>query len=349
MDLIFYLLCTILHASYSMPWDRSRPSEINDFINKLLTSEKFDELAEKIAEKAAKKIMQIEKANYTMLRHGDQFENDQKFSKVNDLYNNKAKLARFDEKVRNTKDMYEIKDKWNTKKDDNFNYRFDDEFIKKDYKNTDLTLNFKHLLKQRNIDVREVSNMNTDDYKSKANNSDLEKYKISQRDVRNRVSTSNEKEKSNSEEINNTELKDENLNDINDLVINKESKDAEDVENVSEQLSEENLKSQLNKSIDTDDIKTAQRVDSKDIKSNEEYSNTEISRLTQFMGKPLRGVNKTVKEASSKEKIEEVSTKKKHVVRKEGNKVYTYNSSSDYKEYHEDLESLKRKKKKSVI
>lgn len=318
---------TILHTSYTMPENKTKLSAIDDFFSKLLTSEKLAELAEKIAEKAANKIIQN---NYANFRHGGQIDQEN-LNKSKDFDNNKDIQSKINQKPLKPI-MYEINKHWNLNNPiKRFNDTFDKEFIKTDYKIGELSLNFKNLMKKRKVVVKDF---NKNNYIPKENvNPNTKLHNRSYKDVRNAVNRS---------------VKDKFNNQTS--TFDNYSKDTEDMKEIklvkNEQLlGDTNIESEYKMSDEVKKTETAKRTNIKNyVDSNKDIKNSKAIPLRAM--EKLLPIDKITKynnmKDGYKETLDETGTTKR-LIRKEGNKTYSYNSSSDYKEYHEILEDLNKK------
>lgn len=354
-----------------------------------MTSEKFNELADVIAERAARKIKGVERSNTTNSGHGYKSDRprNRKTSKEKPI------RSRVDSMLREGKKA----DEENSGKFGKINTKA---FLKHDASSQELYLNYKHITKefQKNIEAKMLS-PKTDrqpvnvkpsqrgsndnifsDHSDRAEEPKPTSREKSMKDVKGKVRKSIQmKSRIDESSKKHSITSDKHSDEGEDFISNKTSAIKKITTNIklSQENSEEDKTLKVIKEDSNRSVKKHKKISSSQTtKNNLEHTWSDSSNLenrknthtentnesqehkTEYSSREVVevGINRALNEDSSEHYIEKnldilvdkkPETKNlmdsKHVIRKENGKVYTFRSSPDYDEYHENVAQLRSK------
>lgn len=345
-----------------------------------MTSEKFGELADVIAEKAARKIRTVEFSNITTLRHS--YQSDRPINKKS--YKEQQTHTRVDSKVNK-----------GTKEDDDNSGKFGKintkAFLKHDVSSQELYLNYKHITKELKKNRETKMNPNKDRKYPDSGSDDTkfsdhsrEQFQHTSKGKPLNVESKEHKNIKMKSRLDESIDKKHSVSDVSsddedeDSISNKTTSSKKTTQNIksSQEYSEEdkalgrnkkdssNFDKKYNKILilqttktKTDDTSSdASNIENKmdtrtDTKESQEhkspnYSSKEVVEV---------GINRAFTDDSSEHSVDrnldspakedkhqaKTPTEKKQIVRRENGKLYTFISSPDYDEYHENVGKLK--------
>lgn len=348
--------------------------KIDEFIVQLMTSERFNELADIIAERAARKIKTVEDINVTTLRHSS---SDRLRNKNYNKY--KPTHARKDTILRERKT-----EKRNSGKFGKINTKA---FLKHDI-SQELFLNYKHMTKElkRNNEQKTVSPEKTDvnpergdnkfsdhsteQFKDKTVNDEGKQWnnmkmksRVEENDKQKSISSNNKHAyKRDEDSTSNKTASKLNENDHSSLEVSADRTQGITKKDHHSDEKYEKSTTQTTKSVVDDNSSDSSNFESKkemtDTKETHEhksrYSSKEVVEV---------GINRAFSDndhrsdtserysdekddlsnSREKHKIIRQPIEKKQIVRRENGKLYTYLSSPDYNDYHESLALIKSK------
>ncbi|XP_072946655.1 uncharacterized protein, partial [Epargyreus clarus] len=305
-----YILEEVLHVAAS----HNTKYKIDEFIDKLLISQKFDQLADKIAEKAVEKILHLQ----PNLRITDGSTHDENVQDIGDK-TEKYEIRKSD-----------LRDDENTDTSNNISANetvVHLESVTTPIKN--LSLKYKHFTKGP------AYNKNSDEY----SDSKIKKREEISSEVSNEKQTksqSNESKTKSNTDQNKIENSKAEIADAHQIREKTQDENEDYIKNYSDEkdgsLSMENKKNILEMIIHSN---SDERKSFSDMHRNGEQS--------EFDAKFKKDKDLFKNEHKHTPKGIKSKKKRKRRYRKEGGRVYTFLSSSDYDDYHRELDKAEKK------
>ncbi|XP_030030738.2 uncharacterized protein LOC115447689 [Manduca sexta] len=376
MDLLFIFKLCILLSHFERVWTKPN-GEIDDFINKLLRSDKFDELAEQVAEKAARKIFDLD---HIRISHNIKAKQEKPYKTKHKTLRERNKDDSSEENIKEKpikmvyaeKVIKEIQEP-TTKEELKVKQTVSKEIPSS---KEQLPLKFKNLSKasrgngnkHQDIDndgnVRE-SRINFEtterfDRKDKQLKSRFEKVnnheKESQIKGKSYMSSENEKishEDTNEEKGHNSEGGDKK----NESVSEKRNRSGSEERNRSNltpktDIENSNISNDSNERNESQNQVLSLERDNGTLNKEKQISK---ENAVQKIGNRAKDTSEVEKERdSSEESVEDVRksfsmTTRKLIIRREGDKLIAFENQSDYKEYEEKVANQKIEKKDIIL
>ncbi|KAG6456699.1 hypothetical protein O3G_MSEX009883 [Manduca sexta] len=368
MDLLFIFKLCILLSHFERVWTKSN-GEIDDFINKLLRSDKFDELAEQVAEKAARKIFDLD---HIRISHNIKAKQEKPYKTKHKTLRERNKDDSSEENIKEKpikmvyaeKVINEIQEP-TTKKELKVKQTVSKEIPSS---KEQLPLKFKNLSKASRGNDNKHQDIDNDGIvrESRINFETTERSDRKDKPLKSRFEKVNNHGKE-SQMKGNSYMSSENEKISHEEKGHKSEGDDKNNESVSKKGSEENNRSNLTPEKDIENSNISNDSNERNESQNQvlslERDNGTLSKEKQIskenavqkIGNRAKDTSEVEKETdSSEESVEDVRksfsmTTRKLIIRREGDKLIAFENQSDYKEYEEKVANQKIEKKDIIL